>query len=359
MRYGQQQVNHVFAALVEQTMDYYPPPCELAKVVNATIAACDALDGRTDGVINRSDLCQRKFKLSSVIGESYYCAAETTTSLGFDFSKRSDGTSTQTVPAQSGNVTAEGVAVAQAIVDGLFNSKGQRGYLSFQIGAEFEDAASTYDNTTGTWGLDIPSTGGEFIARMVELLDEDNLSDLNNVTYDTMVDWMNTAMVRYMDTLQTTLPDLTPFQSHGGKLIHYHGEQDPSVPTASSIHYWQSVKNIMYPGVSTAKALKELEEWYQLYLIPGAAHCGRNTLQPNGPYPADNMATIIDWVENGVQPTFLNATVAAGTYKGEVQQLCQFPKRPLWKKGAWECVTDEKSVETFYYTFDAFKTPVY
>ncbi|PYI03251.1 tannase and feruloyl esterase [Aspergillus sclerotiicarbonarius CBS 121057] len=358
-RYGQQQVNHLFSSVVEQTLDYYPPTCELAKIVNATIDACDPLDGRTDGVISRSDLCQLEFNLTSIIGESYYCAAEVSTSLGFNFNKRGDGTSTSYTPAQNGTVTAQGVAVAQTIIDGLFNSAGERAYLSYRIGSEFTDGETSYDNSTGTWGVDIPSTGGEFVTRFIELVELSNLETLNNVTYDTLVDWMNEAMVRYMDTLQTTLPDISTFKSSGGKIIHYHGESDPSVPTASSVHYWQSVKSIMYPSVSSSEAIDDMKSWYQLYLVPGAAHCGRNTLQPNGPFPEDNMATMIKWVESGVQPTGLNATVDAGNYDGEVQSLCQFPKRPLWENSQWVCESDEEGADTFYYTFPAFKVPIF
>ncbi|KAJ5669789.1 Tannase [Penicillium macrosclerotiorum] len=356
-RYGQQQVHHVFSSEVEKTLDYYPLP-----IVNATIKACDPLDGRTDGVISRTDLCMLNFNLSSIIGEEYYCAAETSTSLGFGFSskvKRAEGSSTSYQPAQSGTVSAEGVAVAQAIYDGLHNSKGERAYLSWQIGSELSDAETEWNNSTQKWELDIPSTGGEFVTKFVELLDLDNLSDLDGVTYDTLVEWMNTAMVRYMDSLQTTLPDLTPFQSSGGKLLHYHGESDPSIPAASSVHYWQSVRSIMYPDASAKESLSELQDWYQFYLIPGAAHCGTNSLQP-GPYPEDNMATMIDWVENGVQPKRLNATVSSGDYEGEVQKLCQWPSRPLWRnKSTFDCVYDKKSYESWTYDFPAFKVPVY
>lgn len=363
-RYGQQQVNHLFSAVVEQTKGYYPPPCEMEKIVNATIKACDPLDGRTDGVISRSDLCKLNFNLSSIIGEEYYCAAETSTSLGFNFGKRaivkrSDGTSTSYQPAQNGTVSAEGVAVAQAIYDGLFDSNGDRAYLSYQIGASFTDAETEWNNNTKEWGLDIPSTGGEFVAMFIELQDLSNLSDLDGVTYDTLVGWMNEAMVRYMDSLQTTLPDLTTFQSNGGKLLHYHGESDPSVPTASSIHYWQSVRSIMYPNLSEKESLLKLREWYQLYLVPGAAHCATNSLQP-GPYPEDNMETMIDWVENGIQPSRLNATVSSGEYSGETQRLCQWPSRPMWRSNTtFDCVTDRKSYESWTYEFPAFKVPVY
>ncbi|OAG02836.1 tannase and feruloyl esterase [Paraphaeosphaeria sporulosa] len=363
-RFAQQQVTHVLSSAIEHTMDYYPPPCALKKIVNATIDACDSLDGRTDGVVSRTDLCMLNFNLSSIVGEAYYCAAQSSTSLGFGFSKRQAGPAGSTTsyqPAQNGTVNANDIAVAQGIYDGLFNSQGQRAYVGWQIGSELSDATTTWDNDTNSWALSIPSTGGEYVTKFVQLLNLDNLSDLEGVTYDTLVDWMNTGMIRYMDSLQTTLPDLRPFQSSGGKLLHYHGESDPSIPSASSVHYWQSVRSIMYANATDEEAQEAMSDWYQFYLIPGYAHCGSNSLQPNGPAPQDNMATIIDWVENGIKPSHLNATVSSGDYAGEVQKLCQWPQRPKWSGNStdFECETDEASIESWTYTFDAFKLPVY
>lgn len=170
---------------------------------------------------------------------------------------------------------------------------------------------------------------------------------------------MNTGMIRYQDSLQTNLPDLTPFQSSGGKLLHYHDESDSSVPSASSVHYWQSVRSIMYSDLTAEESLEALQDWYQLYLVPGAAHCGVNSLQP-GPYPENNMNIMIDWVENGVKPTRLNATVSSGTYEGETQMLCQWPTRPLWKNNStFNCVNDSASIASWTYDFKALKLPVY
>lgn len=45
------------------------------------------------------------------------------------------------------------MAVAQTIVDGLFDSKGRRGYISYQMGADFNDAQTSYNSTTGEWEL--------------------------------------------------------------------------------------------------------------------------------------------------------------------------------------------------------------
>ena len=361
LRFAQQQVLHVFSSAVEHTLDYYPPPCELDKIVNATIAACDPMDGRKDGVISRTDLCKLNFNLKSIIGQPYHCAAQTSTSLGFGFSKRqAQGSTTSYQPEQNGTVTAEGVAVAQAIYDGLHNSKGERAYLSWQIGSELDDATTEYNSNTKSWKLNIPSIGGEYITKFVQLLDLDNLSDLDGVTYDTLVQWMNTAMVRYMDSLQTSLPDLTTFQSSGGKLLHYHGESDPSIPAGSSVHYWQSVRSTMYGDLKAEESLKKLEDWYQFYLIPGAAHCNTNKLQP-GPWPENNMEIMINWVENGVKPNRLNSTVSSGAHKGETQMLCQWPTRPLWHgdSSSFDCVHDQKSIDSWTYSFPAFKVPVY
>ena len=47
---------------------------------------------------------------------------------------------------------------------------------------------------------------------------------------------------------------------------------------------------------------------YRIILVPGAAHCATNTAQPNGPFPQTNLAVMVNWVENGVVPTTLNAT---------------------------------------------------
>lgn len=116
---------------------YYPSTCEFESIVNATIAACDPMDGKTDGVVARSDLCALNFNMSSIIGTAYYCAAETaSSSLGLGFGKRqAAGSSTSSTPAQNDTVTAEAVAVAQAIVDGLHDTQGRRAYISYQMGA--------------------------------------------------------------------------------------------------------------------------------------------------------------------------------------------------------------------------------
>ncbi|KAI1622082.1 feruloyl esterase-like protein B precursor [Exophiala viscosa] len=339
------------AVTVEQTMNYFPSPCELQAIVNATIAACDPMDGETDGVVSRTDLCKLNFNINSTIGKAYYCAAAPATAMP----------PSPATPVQNGTVTSQGVAVAATIIDGLHNSNGQRAYLSYQPAATFVDAQTTYSSATDSWGLYIDSLGGEWVEKFLNLQKGTNLPSLNNVTYDTLTQWMILGWQRYEDVLQTTRPDLTPLNNAGGKVIHYHGESDNSIPTASSVRYWESVRSIMYPGQSYNDSAAALSEWYRLFLVPGAAHCAPNTLQPNGPFPQTNLAVLIDWVEKGVVPTTLNATYLAGQNLGQNAQICAWPLRPFWTNNGstLECQYDQASIDTWHYDMNAYKLPLY
>ncbi|KAJ5730758.1 tannase and feruloyl esterase [Penicillium malachiteum] len=75
LRYGQQQVYHLFPQVAEKTLNYTPPYCELEKIVSLTISACDVLDGKADGVIGRSDLCKLHFDFNPTVGEEYHCSS--------------------------------------------------------------------------------------------------------------------------------------------------------------------------------------------------------------------------------------------------------------------------------------------
>lgn len=329
--------------------------CELTKVLNETIKICDPLDGKTDGVISRSDLCMLKIDLKSLVGMSYYCAATTGGGGPPGFG---GGAPT---PAQNGSITAKAIEFVAKYLDGLHDSEGRRVYLNYQIGATFDDAATSYNAISKTWGLEVGGIGGEWIARFLQLTEASNLPNLDGVTYDTLKAWMIQGSNMYADTLQTTNPDLTPFYKAGGKVIHFHGESDYSIPTASSVRYYESVRSIMYPHMTYNESTSALNDWYRLYLVPGAGHCSPSTTQPNGPFPQTQLSQLIDWVEKGIEPVTLNATVLQGAHEGEKQQICGWPLRPLWAANGtvMECVYDQKSIDTWIYDFDGVPTPVY
>ena len=115
----------------------------------------------------------------------------------------------------------------------------------------------------------------------------------------------------------------------------------------------------MYSNLTYNASVEAMSDWYKFFLIPGAAHCGTNSLQP-GPWPVDLVSTMIDWVENGVEPNRLNSTVSSGDYEGETQELCEWPERPYWtSNSSFDCVYEQASIDSWTYDFPAFKLPVY
>lgn len=345
-----QQVLHLFSAVVENTRGYAPPPCELEKINNDTIAACDGLDGRVDGVVSRTDLCKLTYKHSASIGTPYSCPA----TAGSSFPGGAPGSPT---PAANGTVTSQAVAVADDIDKGLHDSKGRQVYISFQPSSGYPDAATTYNATTGKYQAVTSGIGVQYVNLFLKEVNSASLS-LTNVTYDTLRNWILEGMQKFSDTLQTTWPDLEDFRGSGGKIIHYHGEADNSVPAASSVMYQDAVRRIMYPDLGFGEGYERLGEWYRLFLVPGAGHCAPSSLQP-GPFPQDVVGSLISWVEEGVKPTMLDAVVQSGPLAGTEQKICSWPQRPLWSGANMSCVYDQASVDSWLPGLDSIPVPVY
>ncbi|KAJ5719922.1 hypothetical protein N7493_006800 [Penicillium malachiteum] len=341
-RWAQQQTNHLSGNVMQKTLNHYPSNCELEKLMNLTIASCDPLDGKTDGVVARSDLCLKNLDWDKIEGTEFSCAA----SSGYG----------STTPAVSGKISAKTVELVKTYWKGLHDSDGNLVYFSYQPGATFTDLETEYDSTTGEYELDISGLGGIWIAQFIDYIkDAENIDSLDNVTYDTLREWMIFSMAKYGDILQTTYPDLSAFQAAGGKVLHVHGEQDYSIPTASSVRYWDSVRQVMFPEKSYREGASAVDDFYRLFLIPGVGHCATNGYEPNAPWPQFTLQTVIDWVENGTAPATL-----AGSSEIDAT-MCRWPFRPLWTDNAkkFQCVYDQDSVNSFTYDLNAWSMPVY
>ncbi|KAJ6103413.1 hypothetical protein N7486_005840 [Penicillium sp. IBT 16267x] len=340
-RWAQQQTNHLTGNVMQKTLGYYPSNCELEKIMNMTIASCDPLDGKTDGVVARSDLCLDHLNWDKIEGSSYNCAASS--SYG------------STTPAASGTVSAKAIELVKAYWKGLYDSDGKRVYFSYQPGAT-TDLETQYNSETESYELDISGLGGIWIAQFIDFIkDAENIDSLDGVTYDTLKEWMIYSQKKYDDILQTTYPDLTDFQAAGGKVIHVHGEQDYSIPTASSVRYWDSVRSVMFPEKGYREGATALDDFYRLFLIPGVGHCATNDYEPNAPWPQYTLQSVIEWVEEGKAPATLAGSADIDS------TMCRWPMRPLWTDNAkkFQCIYDQDSVDSFTYDLNAYKLPVY
>jgi hypothetical protein len=92
-----------------------------------------------------------------------------------------------------------------------------------------------------------------------------------------------------------TDPDLSPFERSGGKLILWQGEADWSIPTISSIAYYQAVVRAM-GGISNT------QRFARYYLLPGVGHCGSDA-----PDTYAGLASVVSWTETGRAPRALTA----------------------------------------------------
>ncbi|KAK0732302.1 Tannase/feruloyl esterase [Lasiosphaeris hirsuta] len=338
------QVAHLFPPVVQNTLGYWPSPCELDSINTDTIKACDGLDGLLDGVVSRTDLCKLHHNASASIGTTYNCSASNNRGVPS--------------PAAQGTVTAQAVKIAETIWDGHKDSKGRQVYISTPLSASFADAATTFNPATGKYEAVAGGIGLQYVNLFLKEIRSSTLS-LQGVTYDTLRRWILDGMRKFGDTLQTNWPDLEDFRVGGGKIIHWHGEADNGIPAASSLLYHDAVRKTMYPGLGYNESYARLNEWYRLFMVPGAGHCGPNAQQANGPFPQDVLGSVINWVEKGVNPTRLNATVQAGLARGEQQRLCSWPLRPLWKDGALDCVYHQESVDSWLPKLDSIPVPVY
>lgn len=120
-------------------------------------------------------------------------------------------------------------------------------------------------------------------------------------------------------------PDLSAFKARGGKLIQYHGWNDPAIPARSSILYYEDVRRTM----------GDTSGFYKLYMVPGMLHCGGGP----GPGTVDWLATIDSWVADKTAPTGIPAnSVANGS-----QLLCPYPgvgRRD--SQGSWSCAATRR-----------------
>ncbi len=116
-------------------------------------------------------------------------------------------------------------------------------------------------------------------------------------------------------------PDLRDFKSNGGKLIVYHGWNDPGVMPQQTIDYYDSVVDF------AAKATGEdgaafTDDYLRLFMMPGVGHCRGGV----GPDQADFMSALVAWVEEGKAPERI---VASRVENGETtmsRPLCPHPQ---------------------------------
>ncbi|HMD21397.1 MAG TPA: tannase/feruloyl esterase family alpha/beta hydrolase [Alloacidobacterium sp.] len=252
----------------------YIPPAKIPAIDKAVLARCDARDGVSDGVLNDPRQCH--FDPSALLCKG----ANADTCL-----TAPQVDSLKTIYA--GAHDASGKQIFPGLLPGA--EEGRGGWATWVTGSEQGKSSGAF------------YVGGYFANMVYSKADWDyKTADLD--------DALKLAYEKTGDSLDATNPDLKPFLSHG-KLIMYHGWNDPGISSLNTINYYNSVVG--------AAGSNNVDQSVRLYMVPGMQHCGggpgatsfgQDEAAPRSDPSHDIFSALIQWVEDGTAPSSIIAT---------------------------------------------------
>lgn len=277
------------------------PPAKIPTIAAAVNAACDELDGVRDGILNDPRQCH--FDPTTI-----QCKAEDSDKC----------------------LTSAQVTALKKLYAGTLDSKGRVVFPGYPPGAE---------EGQGGWALWIigPAPQKSLMAFFGKGFFSDFVHEKADWDFkDFHIDAdLKAATEKTAQALNATDPDLRPFKARGGKLIVYHGWNDPAITALNTINYYQSVIKKM--------GQKDVDSFVRLYMAPGVQHCG------GGPGP-DSFGAVGDlnftdpthsvdaaleqWVEKGTAPGSIVASKFEGqdrTHAKMTRPLCPYPQAAKYK----------------------------
>ena len=279
------------------------PPAKISTIAHAVLAACDKLDGVSDGILNDPRQCH--FDPSSIACK--------------------DGEDSAAC------LTAPQVTALRKIYVGLLDADGRQIFPGYLPGAE--------EGNNG-WGIWItgPAPAKSLLAFFGAGYFSDMVYEKADWNYKTFTLNSGLQMANEMTdaALNAVNPDLSAYRAHGGKLILYHGWDDPAIPALNTVNYYEEVQ------AKLGRA--ETASFARLYMVPGMQHCGGGPGPDNfgqswtwqAADPGHNIRIALEeWVEKDIAPATIIATkAAAGDEQGPAimtRPLCPYPQSARYK----------------------------
>ena len=259
-------------------------PAKLEQTTQSAIAACDAADGVTDGVIDDPRSCH--------------------------FSAAQNICGKATAPAQNCLTAAEASAIDK-IWDGPRNSHGNKIWFGLDRGTDLRPlngfAPFFLGVTQFHWDEHNPNFNWQTV----------NMSGYAQVAQDGS---------RNIADVTDTFGPLDEFKRHGGKMITFVGANDQLIYPRGVINYYRQ----MAARYSTdgKPEFSSLYGFYRLFRAPGDGHCGAGSA---GPVPKDPFDVLVDWVEHNRAPDSLLASGGSAAPKtGRTRPICLYPKTAIY-----------------------------
>jgi feruloyl esterase len=277
----------------------YMPPAKLPALAAAVNAACDALDGIEDGVLDDPRQCR-------------FDPAVLTCPYGED---------------HDGCLTPPQVQAVKDIRAGSRDSAGETIFPGLVPGGE--------NGPGGGWGSWV--TGREPFTSLHWLAAEGFFKymvfedpDWNFRTFDFDAD-LAFALDKVGAALDSASPDLGTFRDGGSKLIVYHGWSDPDISPLGSINYYENVLATAggadaADGGARDRAISETQAFFRLFLVPGMGHCSGGP----GYNRVDPLPALERWVEDGIAPDTILGTRVEGGEVVRSRPVCAYPGASTW-----------------------------
>ena len=245
-------------------------PAEKLAVLNtAVLAACDALDGVKDGLLNNPRTC--KFDPSVLLCKGADAA---------------------------GCLTSAQLETVKAMYAPAKKKNGELIYPGLPFGGE-----TGWTRLYATEPMAVPLGSYRF------MLHQDPSWDWRKFDLETDV----AAADEKAAYLNAVSPDLKAFRDRGGKLLMYHGWNDQLITAENSINYYNSVQKQLGG---------KQDSWYRLFMVPGMQHCGGGP----GPNQFNLMGVMERWRESGAAPAQIAASHVANNRVDRTRPLCAYPQ---------------------------------
>lgn len=277
------------------------PQSKIPMIGAAVVAACDSLDGVRDGILNDPRKC--RFDPATIeckaSGDTEHC------------------------------LTAPQVVALKKLYAGTPDSKGHIIFPGYLPGAE---------TGPGGWGLWI--TGQAPARGLMALFGTGFFSyfvyEKPNWDYKTfsLATDVKAAEQKTAAALNATDPNLKPFASRGGRLILYHGWNDPAISAKNTVEYFNAVET---------KMGRAADSFMRLYMAPGVQHCGGGPgpdtfgqgFGATATDPGHNMRLALEqWVEGGQAPSTIIASKFPNddeAHASMTRPLCPYPQTAKYK----------------------------
>ena len=309
----------------------YPSRAKRKLLYDAGLAACDALDGVSDGLVSNVNACNASFNPQAAMlnGAPLRCLGGADSGDSCLSDAQIAGFNVTNTPLVlnytlgSGETSYPGFNVWGTDFGNPGASPLQPTVLTLSLGTEQPAnpmppvlAAAPATPTTPATPATSPPYGSTFWDQWVRFFVTRD-ANFNSLSLDPQNPGVWQARIIELTAIQDlNKTDLSTFAAKGGKILMAHGSHDALVSTRATQQYWSRIRGTM--------GAARVDSFARYYEIPGYGHafsCVFNAAW-------DSLTTLENWVEKGVAPPPQVVADTAGV-PGRTRPLCDYP---AWAK---------------------------